>query len=69
MNIRKVEVLKKEIDKCKEQLREDWINFDNATYEYVDVAIFNIKKTELQYQSLCRELKREVFKDNCKKVL
>lgn len=69
MNMKKVEVLKSEIERCKDQLKADWQNFDNATYEFVDVAIFNLKTTELKYQALCRELKREVFKENIKKVL
>lgn len=69
MNIRKIETLKKEIELCRSQLKEVWQNFDNATYEFVDVAIFNLKTTELKYQALCRELKREVFKENSKKVL
>ena len=66
MNLKKVENLKREIELCRSQLKEDWQNFDNASYEFVDVAIFNLKTTELKYQALCRELKREVFKENQK---
>lgn len=69
MNIRKIEILKKEIENSRRQLQDDWQNFNNATYEYIDVAIFNLRTTELKYQALCRELKREVFKENSKKVL
>ena len=64
MNINKIETLKKEIEICRSQLKEDWQKFNNATYEYIDVAIFNLKTTELKYQALCRELKREVVKES-----
>lgn len=64
MNIKKIDELKKQIDASKEELQNSWRLFDYATYEYIDVAIFNVRMAELKYQTLCRELKREVFKSN-----
>lgn len=61
MDMNMIDTLTLEIRQCREQLKQDWSNFDNASPEYIDCAIANLKATEQRYKALCRELKDNVF--------
>ena len=61
MDMNMIDTLTLEIRQCREQLKQDWSNFDNASPEYIDCAIINLKATEQRYKALCRELKDNVF--------
>ena len=61
MGMNMIDTLTLEIRQCREQLKQDWSNFDNASPEYIDCAIANLKATEQRYKALCRELKDNVF--------
>lgn len=61
MDMNRIDSLMNEIRECRERLKQDWDNFDNASPEYIDCAIANLKATEQRYKALCRELKDNVF--------
>ena len=61
MDMNRIDSLMNEIRECRERLKQDWDNFDNASPEYIDVAIVNLKATEQRHKVLCNELKNNVF--------
>ena len=61
MDIQKIDYLMNEIRDCREKLKQDWSNFDNANPDYIDTAIANLKATEQRHKALCKELSSNVF--------
>ena len=61
MDMNMIDLLMVEIRECREKLKQDWNNFDNASPEYIDTAIVNLKATEQRYKALCYELKNNGF--------
>lgn len=68
MDMQRIECLMNEIRECRDKLKQDWNNFDNASPDYIDVAINNLRATEQRHKVLCKELKDCVFGVELKKI-
>ena len=68
MDMNRIDGLMNEIRDCRDRMKQDWDNFDNASPEYIDVAIANVRATEQRHKALCKELKECVWGVDLKKI-